>query len=318
MVRRNDEATLGEVEALLPSHIILSPGPCSPAEAGISTDIVRASATHDPDSGRVPRPPVHRCRLWRGRRARLPARSRPHFADRPRRLQPVRGPPFASPRRALPLTGDRADALPPSLRVIASAADDGEVMAVEHRTHPVVGVQFHPESAASEYGYAMLDLLSARHAFTGGRASQRCRRRRQSASKRSPLHTGGALGVETRYPRRVRPAARGARKVNARIRRVLETALYCDDLTKTASFYQNLLNVAPMLATERLVAFDAGGATVLLLFQRGRSRQPLQTSGGLIPAHDGSGPHILPCCDVADLTDWEARLASSALLSRAG
>ena len=58
--------------------------------------------------------------------------------------------------------------------------------------------------------------------------------------------------------------------MNARIRRVLETALYCDDLTKTAaSFYQNLLNVAPMLATERLVAFDAGGATVLLLFQRG-------------------------------------------------
>jgi GMP synthase-like glutamine amidotransferase len=47
--------------------------------------------------------------------------------------------------------------LPPSLRVLASAADDGEIMAVEHRTQPVVGVQFHPESAASEYGYALLD-----------------------------------------------------------------------------------------------------------------------------------------------------------------
>ena len=47
--------------------------------------------------------------------------------------------------------------LPESLRVIASAQDDGEIMAVEHRTHPVIGVQFHPESAASEHGYAMLD-----------------------------------------------------------------------------------------------------------------------------------------------------------------
>jgi hypothetical protein len=51
---------------------------------------------------------------------------------------------------------DRAT-LPPELRVIASATDDGEIMAVEHRVHPVVGVQFHPESAATEYGYAMLD-----------------------------------------------------------------------------------------------------------------------------------------------------------------
>ena len=48
-------------------------------------------------------------------------------------------------------------ALPDSLRVLASALDDGAIMAVEHRSHPVVGVQFHPESAATEYGYAMLD-----------------------------------------------------------------------------------------------------------------------------------------------------------------
>ena len=58
-----------------------------------------------------------------------------------------------------------AGSLPPSLRVLASADDDGEIMAVEHRTHPVVGVQFHPESAASEYGYAMLDrFLHGDHA----------------------------------------------------------------------------------------------------------------------------------------------------------
>jgi anthranilate synthase/aminodeoxychorismate synthase-like glutamine amidotransferase len=47
--------------------------------------------------------------------------------------------------------------LPSSLRVLASSSDDGEIMAVEHREHPVVGVQFHPESAATHHGYAMLD-----------------------------------------------------------------------------------------------------------------------------------------------------------------
>jgi GMP synthase-like glutamine amidotransferase len=49
------------------------------------------------------------------------------------------------------------DTLPPELRALAFAEDDGEIMAVEHRTHPVVGVQFHPESAATEYGYWILD-----------------------------------------------------------------------------------------------------------------------------------------------------------------
>ena len=47
--------------------------------------------------------------------------------------------------------------MPESLRVLATSVDDGVVMAVEHRTYPIVGVQFHPESAASEYGYAMVD-----------------------------------------------------------------------------------------------------------------------------------------------------------------
>ena len=47
--------------------------------------------------------------------------------------------------------------MPPTLRVLATADDDGEVMAVEHREHPVIGVQFHPESAASEHGYAIVD-----------------------------------------------------------------------------------------------------------------------------------------------------------------
>jgi anthranilate synthase/aminodeoxychorismate synthase-like glutamine amidotransferase len=156
-VRRNDAVTIGEIEALAPSHIILSPGPCSPAEAGISTDIVRLlgpstpilgvclghqciGAAYGGDIVRAGRP-VH------GRTSPVVHDGSSVFAGLPSPLHVAR---YHSLVIARPT-------LPDSLRVIASAGDDGEIMAVEHRSHPVVGVQFHPESAASEHGYAILD-----------------------------------------------------------------------------------------------------------------------------------------------------------------
>jgi catechol 2,3-dioxygenase-like lactoylglutathione lyase family enzyme len=88
-----------------------------------------------------------------------------------------------------------------------------------------------------------------------------------------------------------------------------ETALYCHDIGVTAAFYTTLLNATPMLAGDRLVALDAGGGTVLLLFQRGNSGA-LQAPGGLVPGHDGHGPvHIAFAIDVAEVAAWEARLA---------
>ncbi len=94
-----------------------------------------------------------------------------------------------------------------------------------------------------------------------------------------------------------------------RVRRTPETALYCADLAKTAAFYQQLLNVTPMLSGDRLVALDAGAQTILLLFQQGNSG-PLETAGGLVPGHDGSGPvHLAFAVDTADIPAWEARLA---------
>ena len=96
-----------------------------------------------------------------------------------------------------------------------------------------------------------------------------------------------------------------------RVRHVLETSVYCEDLGRTADFYKQLLDLVPMLETERLVALDAGGGTVLLLFQRGRSTQSLQTSEGLVPAHDGSGPsHFAFAIDGAELPAWETKLAA--------
>src|SRR5207253_3273706 len=92
-----------------------------------------------------------------------------------------------------------------------------------------------------------------------------------------------------------------------RVRRILETALDCDDLPRTATFYTTLLGVAPMLDSERLVAIDAGEGTVLLLFQRGAAGD-LETPGGVIPGHDSGGPgHLALAIDTAALPEWESR-----------
>jgi catechol 2,3-dioxygenase-like lactoylglutathione lyase family enzyme len=96
-----------------------------------------------------------------------------------------------------------------------------------------------------------------------------------------------------------------------RIRRVLETALDCNDLPASAAFYMRLLDVTPMLDSDRLVAIDAGDGTVLLLFQRGLSAESVVTPGGVIPPHDAGGPgHLAFAVDAHDLAPWEARLTS--------
>jgi catechol 2,3-dioxygenase-like lactoylglutathione lyase family enzyme len=93
-----------------------------------------------------------------------------------------------------------------------------------------------------------------------------------------------------------------------RVRRILETALDCDDLPRTAAFYTRLLDVTPMLNSERLVAIDAGEGTVLLLFQRGAAGD-LETPGGVIPGHESGGPgHLAFAIDAVALADWESRL----------
>jgi catechol 2,3-dioxygenase-like lactoylglutathione lyase family enzyme len=90
---------------------------------------------------------------------------------------------------------------------------------------------------------------------------------------------------------------------------VLETAVYCDDLARTRAFYEELLEKDPMLEGERVVAFDAGEGTVLLLFQRGASEQPFESSGGLVPGHTSTGPaHIAFAIDKADVARWLGRL----------
>jgi catechol 2,3-dioxygenase-like lactoylglutathione lyase family enzyme len=92
------------------------------------------------------------------------------------------------------------------------------------------------------------------------------------------------------------------------VRRILETALDCDNLRASAAFYRGLLDAEPMLDSERLVVFDVGEGTLLLLFERGNA-ESLPTPGGVIPGHTSGGPgHFALAIDAAHLAAWERRL----------
>jgi anthranilate synthase/aminodeoxychorismate synthase-like glutamine amidotransferase len=157
VVRRSDEMELDEVAQLAPSHILISPGPCTPAEAGISTEVVRRFGPTTPILGVCL---GHQC-IGAAFGADIVRAGRPMhcktslvthdgssvFAGLPSPIRVARYHSLVIEPKGMPA----------SLRVMASALDDGAIMAVEHRTYPIVGVQFHPESAASEHGYAMVD-----------------------------------------------------------------------------------------------------------------------------------------------------------------
>ena len=96
--------------------------------------------------------------------------------------------------------------------------------------------------------------------------------------------------------------------MSVRPNRVLETAIYCDDVKTTTAFYRALLDRAPMLEAERVYAFDAGQGTVLLLFQRGASDAPLETPGGVVPGHSSTGPAHLAFAIDAEVEPWIERL----------
>lgn len=159
LVRRNDEVGLDEVAELNPRAIVLSPGPCTPAEAGITVPVIRRFGATIPllgvclghqaigaaYGGRV----VRAGRLMHGKVSPVAHSGDTLFAGVPS--------PFLATRYHS-LVVER-ETLPPALEPIAWTAEPGwesEVQAVHHREHPVWGVQFHPESIASEGGMTML------------------------------------------------------------------------------------------------------------------------------------------------------------------
>ena len=99
-----------------------------------------------------------------------------------------------------------------------------------------------------------------------------------------------------------------------RIDRVLETALYCRDLERVAAFYRRVLGFEVLTEVDRLIALDAGGGTVLLLFRQGGTVAAIDSPIGRIPAHDGVGPvHLAFAIPAVELGTWERHLAANGI-----
>jgi catechol-2,3-dioxygenase len=97
-----------------------------------------------------------------------------------------------------------------------------------------------------------------------------------------------------------------------KVARVLETAVYAEDLARLSGFYRQVFGFKPLVDTPRLCALDVGGASVLLLFQSGATGEGLSTGGGWIPPHYGSGAtHFAFAVELEDLSWWENHLASN-------
>ncbi len=154
-VHRNDEITLADIARLNPARIVVSPGPCTPNEAGVSVPLIREFAGKIPIlgvclghqsigqafGGKI----VHARQLMHGKTSLIHHEGSGVFRGLPR--------PFPATRYHS-LVIERAS-LPDCLAVTAWT-DDGEIMGVRHKTLAVEGVQFHPESILTEHGHQML------------------------------------------------------------------------------------------------------------------------------------------------------------------
>jgi catechol 2,3-dioxygenase-like lactoylglutathione lyase family enzyme len=99
------------------------------------------------------------------------------------------------------------------------------------------------------------------------------------------------------------------------ITRLLETALYVDDVPGVVAFYRDVLGLRALDEGSRLVPMDAGQGTVLLVFKRGATLNDVDLPGGRIPPHDGSGPaHLAFAIPTESMNEWEQRLASRGIV----
>ncbi|NEX46473.1 VOC family protein [Pseudotabrizicola algicola] len=95
---------------------------------------------------------------------------------------------------------------------------------------------------------------------------------------------------------------------------ILETALYVDDLDRAGAFYEQVMGLPVLHAEDRMRAYSVNGRSVLLLFLRGGTTEPVQTKSGLIPAHDAQGQiHIAFAISPAQLEAWRAHLVKNAV-----
>lgn len=155
VVHRNDKITIEEIRAMSPSHIIISPGPCSPNEAGVSLELIQHfmdkipilgvclghQAIAQACGGKV----VRAARPKHGKSDLVYHDGKGIFSNLPNPLKVAR-------YHSLIVENG---SLPPELNVTANTAED-EIMAIQHQSYPMIGVQFHPESVLTEHGHAIL------------------------------------------------------------------------------------------------------------------------------------------------------------------
>ena len=159
VVKRNDEITLAEIEKMAPERIVISPGPCTPNEAGISVDVVKQFGPSTPilgvclghqSIGQAYGGDVVRARrIMHGKTSPIKHTGSGIFDGLPTPLEVAR---YHS------LVVDPAT-LPPELQILAWTDEPGfedEIQALRHEEHPVWGVQFHPESIASQGGRELM------------------------------------------------------------------------------------------------------------------------------------------------------------------
>jgi para-aminobenzoate synthetase component II len=160
LVKRNDEISVAEIATLAPQHICISPGPCTPREAGISKEVILRFGHRIPILGVCL---GHQCiaeayggkiiraaRLMHGKSSVIRHNGNPLFSDLPN--------PFEAGRYHS-LVVDRSSC--PACLEITAESDDGEIMALRHREFPVHGVQFHPESVLTRDGQKILSSFLA-------------------------------------------------------------------------------------------------------------------------------------------------------------
>ena len=156
LVHRNDEIGLADIESLKPSHLVVSPGPCSPAVAGISVAAIQHFAGKLPIlgvclghqsigaafGGRI----IRAQQLMHGKTSVIHTHQQGVFADLPKDFTVNRYHSLAIERSSCPADLE-----------VTAWTDDGEIMGVRHRSLPIEGVQFHPESILTEHGHALLN-----------------------------------------------------------------------------------------------------------------------------------------------------------------
>lgn len=155
-VYRNDQISVDRIRELKPERILISPGPCSPREAGLSNEVIRTFGPHLPLFGVCL---GHQCightfgaevvvnyRMMHGKTSPIKHDGKDLFKGMPN--------PFAATRyHSLVI---RRETLPECLEITAET-EEGEIMGVKHKTHPIWGVQFHPESILTESGRRILE-----------------------------------------------------------------------------------------------------------------------------------------------------------------